>query len=373
MLMSLHAIARLAVLAFAGLSLAALTAAQMQTPSRAPGSWAADPANPWEVLSADVRPGRGPVELIDRRDGRLRRVDLPGAERWDYLAASPWIAADGSMEAVGRFATPAPSASGADGEGGVGLVRVRLPQAEVLERLDLEVMPTGRPAWDPARADRVVFPGSTGKLYSYRFAAADDPSEAARGGSTVRPLSWACEAPGGYEPFLIDPVWSKAPELRGLLIVSLARMRGKEDAGKPLPIAPWWLKLDEEGESIVDAGPLFDPAELAGLDAKVRIRFPNVARRDGRLRLIYMFHDAWAGRSVAHAADLEIAPETGRPRVRPGTAAAIAGEASAFGALVPSLDGRSAFTSRRGSGLVLRLPLDDRPEGPSIDLARAAD
>ncbi|WP_165247490.1 hypothetical protein [Paludisphaera soli] len=372
MITSLHAIARLAVLAFAGLSLAALTAAQLQAPSRTAGAVApADPANPWEALSADVRPVHGPVELIHRGDGRLRRVDLPGPERWDYLATSPWVAADGSMEAVGRFSTTGPPDSGTPGEGAIGLVRVRLPGAEVVERLGLEIMPTGRPAWDPARAGHVVFPGSTGKLYSYHFAAGDDPTEVARGGSAVRALDWRCEAPGGREPFLIDPVWSQAPEMRGLLIVSLARMRGVGDAGKPLPISPWWLRLDEEGESIVDAGPLFDPADSAGIDARSRMRFPNVARRDGRLQLVYMLHDAWTGRSVAHAADLEIAPETGRPRVRPGSAAAITGEALAFGTLIPSLDGRSAFASGQGSGVVLRLPLDTRPEAPSLDLARA--
>lgn len=374
MITSLHVLARLATLAFAGLSLAALTAARMQPLPEGPAAAAA--ANPWEALTAEVRNGRRPVDLLHREDGRLRRLNVPDAERWDFLTMAPRMGADGSMEAVGRFATRAGDA-GPSGEGAVGLVRVRLPEAEVLERVELDVMPTGRVAWDPARADHVVFPGSSGRLYSYRFLA-DPAAETVRGGSAVLPLDWRCEAPGGRVPFVVDPVWPAVPELRGLLIVSLARLRRTNEPGKALPMAPWWVELGDDGEAIVAAGPLFDDAELDGYDPKTRMRHPNVAARDGRLQLIYLLHTPGAEQAVPYSADLEISTETGRPRVRPGSAAPVGGAILAAGALVPSLDGRSAFVASQGTDRILRLPLDSRPTASPtpatrLDLARIAD
>jgi len=355
MLTSLHAIVRLSVLAFAALSLAALTAAQLRpAPSNSSPSAPAGP-NPWEALTVDARPGRQPVDLIHREDGRLRRVETPASERWDFLAPAPWLAEDGSMEAVGRFASQ-PGAADAGGEGAVGLVRVRLPGSEVIDRVALDVMPTGRAAWDLERSGRVVFPGSTGLLYSCRFPDGDEA-----GGPSVRELGWACATPGGLAPYVTDPVCPDAPGLRGLMIVSLAGSAKAEGPPEVARISPWWLRLDEEGEEIVAAGPLFGPADLDGLELRARMRYPNVAVVDGRLRLIYMLHRPCTGRAVAFAADLEIDPATGAPRVRPGSAGPVDEEPVAFGTLIPSLDGRSAFTALQGSGRVHRLPLDARP------------
>ncbi|MDG3007314.1 hypothetical protein [Paludisphaera mucosa] len=356
MLTSLHTIARMSVLAFAGLSLAALTAAQFQP---RPATTVATAPNPWEILGAETGPG-GSVDLVHREDGRVRRVATPDAERWEYLTPSPWMADDGSMEAVGRFATPI-AGDPYDAEGAVGLVRLRLPQAEVLERLELEVMPTGRPAWDPSRDDRVIFPGATGRLYSYRFAPEPADGRNAAGGSSVVALQWRCDPPGGREPFLIDPVWSGLPEMRNRLIVSLTVLRKGVETRLTPSIAPWWLELSDDGEAIVAAGPIFEPSDPVAAEPRVRLRYPSVVHCDGRLQLIFLRHEPAKNRGTVYAADLELAPATGLPRVRPGSALPVGDRPIAFGTLIPSLDAHWAFSFPVGGHQVMSLALGPRP------------
>lgn len=317
MLMSLHMIARLGILALAASSLAALTAAQLRPEAVPPAS----APNHWQAVAAPA----GGMELVDSRDGRTRPIATPRTERWDYISASPWASEDGSMEAVVRY-----SALGDGGDGEVGLARVRLPHGEVLERIDPVVLPTGRAAWDPEANGRVVFPGATGRLYTCDFG----------GGATaaVAPLEWRVARPGMGEPFMIDPSWSRLPGPRKYLIVTMSLTAGKLPIGTPRTVAPWWLELDESGESIVDAGPLFDPEDPVAMEPGARIRHPSVVDRDGRSQLLYLRHEPTPGRAAVYAADLDLDPTTGRPRVRPGTASRVEDRATALAALIPSLD-----------------------------------
>ncbi|OJW07093.1 MAG: hypothetical protein BGO49_27985 [Planctomycetales bacterium 71-10] len=323
MFTSLHTIARLGVLSLAASSLAALTAAQLR-PEAAPKSSA---PNPWQAVSAR---GAG-MELVHREDGRTRRLAAPRSERWEYVSTSPWACEDGSMEAVARFATLNRDAWAE--EGSVGLVRLRLPEGEVLERIETDAMPTGRAAWDPAGGDRVVFPGSTGRLYSYGFGQGP-----AGEGSTVAALEWRGAPPEGREPFMIDPSWPQLPGPKRFLLVSMSPAQGMLPAGTSRPIAPWWLELDEDGQAIVDAGPLFDPEDPIALDPRGRIRHPSVIERDGRPRLLFLRYEPMQGGAAIYLADLDLDPATGRPSVRPGTVARVGDRATALGPLIPSLD-----------------------------------
>lgn len=323
MFTSLHMIARLGILSLTASSFAALTAAQLR-PESAPRS---PEPNPWQAVSSR---GAG-LELIHREDGRTRGIAAPRSERWEYVSTSPWACEDGSMEAVARFATVNHDAW-AD-EGSVGLVRLRLPEGEVLERIETEAMPTGRAAWDPAGGDRVVFPSSTGRLYSYGFGRGQ-----AGEGPTVAALEWRSAPPEGHEPFMLDPSWSQLPGSKRVLLVSMSPSKGRLPAGTSRPVAPWWLELDEEGQAIVDAGPLFDPEDPVALDPRCRLRHPSVIERDGRPRLLFLRYEPTQGGAAIYLADLEPDPATGRPRVRPGTAARVEDRATALGPLIPSLD-----------------------------------
>lgn len=368
MLSSLHTIARLGILAFAGLSLAALTAAQMQPSAQAPGLAGGGGENPWQSLC--MEPGRdgSPVELVHRGEGRRRLLEVPGGDRWEYMTTSPTVAEDGSMEAVGRFASAVGDA-GSNPEGLVGLVRVRLPQGEVLERMDLQVMPTGRPAWDPLDAGHVVFPGASGGLYSYRFTpgASADESPA----SAVEAVEWRCERPGGTKAFIIDPVWPRHRDFRKYLLVSMTPVRRAGDLGPAPPILPWWIELDDAGEAIVAAGPLVAPGDPAASEVTGRLRQPTVIEHDGAVRLYYARRGESLNEIRICAAELELDPATGRPRIRPGTAGPVGDLPIGFGPMVPSLDGRTAFTYSLDGGRPSSLPLRVRPalaESPAIEL-----
>lgn len=342
MFTSLHTIARLGVLALAASSLAALTAAQLR-PEEAPKS---SVPNPWQAVSA----GGAGLELIHREDGRTRRLAIPRSERWEYISTSPWACEDGLMDAVARFAA-LDRAAGAD-EGSVGLVRLRLPAGEVLERVETDAMPTGRATWDPAGGDRVVFPGSTGKLYAYRFGRGPDGE-----GPTVAALEWRTAPPEGREPFMIDPSWPQVPGPRRFLLVSMSPAQRWCPAGTSRPIAPWWLELDEDGQAIVDAGPLFAPDDPIALDPRTRLRHPTVIERDGRARLLFLRYGPTDGGTAAYLADLEFDRETGRPRVRPGTAATVGDRATALTSLIPSLDYRLSSRPQDEGGRALNLLL----------------
>ena len=363
MFTSLPTIVRLGVLSFAGLSLAALTAEQLQSES-APTRLALRP-NAWEAVNIETERGTNVLELLNREDGRMQRAVVPPSEHWEFVSTSPWSDENGSMEAIGRFSQVGFSCGRAVPDGPIGLIRVRMPEGRVIERVPLDVLPTGRPAWNPLRADQVVFPGSTGQLYSFRFTPEATASAGASNweGAAVRPLTWACEPMGGRAPYLVDPSWPREPELKNLMIVSLAPF-GRPVDGKPAPLTPWWLELDEDGEEIVAAGPLFGPDDP---DAAGQMRSPIVTVRDGRPRLAFIQQKAPTGPPTAFLADLEWDPQTGRPRVRPGSTAPLPVALPSQGTLIPSLDAATAYLAPLGhmEGVrgVLRLPLEPAPLG----------
>lgn len=347
MFTKLYTISRLAVLAFVLLSLAALTAEQLHS-ERVSNHMVRE--NPWETLVLESGDGRGTIHLIDRVSGQTKIVGTSLPERWDFLAASPFMAEDESMQAVGRYSSPLAS-DGTSTDASVGLVRVNLPRGEVLERVEMEVMPTGRPAWDPNGASHLIFPGATGQLYSYRFS--DDASKA----STISPVQWRCEPPGDVEPFIIDPVWPKGTPFRNLVIVSLSPARRLGFPGEDPPLAPWWLELDEDSEAIIAAGPLFD----ADGPKMARVRYPNLAWRDGRPELIYVQHDSETATATVCTAELEFGKGPNRLRVRPGTAGPASDAPLTFGAMLPTLDARLAFSVPPLGRHAVMVSLNPRP------------
>ncbi|WP_165073477.1 hypothetical protein [Paludisphaera rhizosphaerae] len=335
MFTSLHTMARFAVLTFAGLSLLALTMAQLQPQT----SVSATRENPWETLTVDAGEGRGEIHLVDRVSGETKVVMPPAAERWDFLAASPLRADDDSMEVVGRYASPVNDEANSPFGGTVGIVRVRLPKCEVLERLEMDVMPTGRPAWDPTGSGHVVFPGATGRLYSYRFS-----NEGSSTSSSIAPVEWRCDPPGGKDPFIVDPVWPRNPHFRNLVIVSLAPAKKLGERGPDLPLTPWWLELDQDCDAIVAAGPLFDKDDPLMTTPKMQVRYSNVVDRDGRLELIYLRHNPGQLSGSVCTAELELGEGLNRVHVRPGSAGPVSDCPITIGAMLPTIDARIAFT-----------------------------
>jgi hypothetical protein len=285
-------------------------------------------AGRWLPPSQGITPWAGSVELIDRVDGRTRTIAPPEGELWHLVAPSPWQDEEGVVEAVGRFTRPRLRGRNSS-DSTYGLVRFRLPDAEVIERIDLDVLPTSRPAWSPVDDGHVLIGAGDGRLYSYRFAPRDEaagliatPERQATVGADLVAVEWECPTPGSAEPYLSDPVWPTIPEMQNLVVVSLSTTTAGP-GGEPRfgTTSPWWLELSFDGERIVAAGPLIDPSDDPDAAVDVLRRFPSVERRDGRLQLAYLVFRGGGSEAEPRVGDLVRRPTDGRLSLRFGGAA----------------------------------------------------
>jgi len=371
-----ESIARLAVVASALFSAAALTVSQLQPDSPAAGTPA---AGAWESLSGGFVKDGGRLHLVDLEGGRTTTADVPIGEGWNFVSATPWTGEEGRSEAVGRFTRRWQHGNDPHAPA-YGLVRVRLPEAEVIERVGLDVLPIGRPAWNPDGDGQVLIPAGNGRLYSYRFNPRADatgsvfapPEKLAAVGAGLTLIEWECQAPGRGEPYLADPIWLSSPELHNLLVVSLSAMTESPGVNLRYGLPSfWWLKLDEDGERIVDAGPLIDPNDAsAAVSPGVRRRFPSVVARDGRLQLAFLLTSSGATDGELQIGDLERRPGGGL-RLRPSISAAP--DRVPIGRLHASRDGRRLYGFDESLGRIVSLPLaaeSVREARRGADLAR---
>src|SRR5262249_55721944 len=158
--------------------------------------------------------------LVDRSTGRTERLPLPDDERWGCVSVSPWRDQDGNLEAVGRWNRLDPR----EGQAFCGLGLFRLSNPAVVDRIELDVLPTGTPCWIPDRPGDFLFPAGDGQLYRCHIARAVDVDDESRtrprghagSGRVKRPLPvvWRCAKPGSAGTFLSDPVWPCEKELR---------------------------------------------------------------------------------------------------------------------------------------------------------------
>jgi hypothetical protein len=353
---------RLVVIVFSLFSVAALTASQLKPVGAEGGSRL---ASSWDSLSGGYVQNDDRVHLIDRADGRTTTMAVPKGERWNYISASPWKNEDEGVEAVGRF-TRRSRQSEDSGSPVCGLVRLRLPEAEVIERVDLDIIPSGRPAWNPLGDGQILIPAGDGRLYSYRFAPRSEvvggliatPENQATVGSDLVAVEWRCQAPGQGEPFLADPVWPTIPELQNLVIVSLSAMTvGPSGRPRYAPPALWWLELSGDGEQVVAAGPLIDPSDDPDSAVEVRRKFPNVVARNGRIQLAYLVSRSAGPEGELRIGDLERGPEAGRLRLRFGSTIECAARSFPIGHLSASGDGRWIHGFSSDLGRIVSLPL----------------
>jgi hypothetical protein len=298
--------------------------------------------------------------LLDSRTGEISRCPLPKGDVFDYGSCSPWQDDSGEFQVVGRWMR-------LEGEGsaehciGIGLARYALPSGRVLNRCELDVVPTSHPCWAPGTSAKVVFAGADGVLYHLEFPDKPDGSVSEDESLQPTPIRWACPMPGPRFD-VRDPVWPAERRFKGLLIVSLS-------IGNVHPQVPaksarlWWLELSRDLSSIVAAGPLVrDGSPKTSADDEDE-RFPNLASTpDGNLVLAYLAksrHDANGTLMIARLTTASNTDsETGAPTVVPGSIRALTlnhrPELSPF-----STDGRWIFGvvgEGRESPRILRYP-----------------
>lgn len=286
------------------------------------------------------------MHLLELASGRLLRTHIPGGDRLEHAAASPWRDRGGRTHIAGLW-------SGAYRKGigpSTGVARYALPDWEVLDRVETEIVPAGPPCWFPDMSSRILFAAWDGQLYRLDFS--DGPSGGASNGP--RPLVWQVARPG-ESPMISNPIWPDETSLEGKLVATI--MFEDRDEYDPATDTRrtrselWWLQLSVDRTAIVGAGRLITGAADG---AEHEERLPAVLRRAGRpLLLAYLNREQFHDRYRLRLAPLTI-DAAGTPRID-ATAAADVAWNGIFAAPAFSGDGRWVF--------------EISPSNPSPDLA----
>jgi hypothetical protein len=375
MAMRLAVLSRFIFLLLAGSVLVALVISRLYPPSAgiAPvfrAQWDSLNSANWALGNK----GKG-FYLIDRESGVSTILPLSRDERWGLLSVSPWTDEGGKAEAVGHCYSPALHD---DGEPFWGLVRLSLPDAKIVERIRLDVLPIGRPCWVPDRPNEILFAGSDGNLYHTRLEAGDD--NAAPVGSPLptgteeiaaSKIKWRGLPPGGGAVVFSGPVRPSHPQLRRFLFAGFSHPRPRSEKNEMRPLQIWWFMMSDDGREIEDAGELFQPAK-AGIRRSATSRdFPNVSvSRNGTIELVYLARHRAAGHLRLEAVEIEVDSDSGRPRAAPGRQPCVLADDCAYVPPVFSADGESVFAIARRSGELMRCRIDGVSASDEIRTAR---
>jgi hypothetical protein len=308
------------------------------------------------AVSPATLPGLDEYRLVDRSTGRSEPFPLPEGERWGCVSVSPWRDQDGGLEVIGRWNRLA----GAEERAFCGLGWFRLSDPSIVHRIELDVIPTGRPCWVPDRPGEFLFPAGDGRLYRCHLTRGEDADKKAPNRSreesrfaranSPRPVVWKCAEPGFGCTFMADPVWPVEKDLRRFVFVSLALQSRHDNKRRLEPSRIWWLEMSEGGQKIVSAGPLTEPAPYPATGRSVIEQMPNVSvGPSGRLTLAYLKRAQRKTGWRLCLAELALDKATGKPKIaaRPETV----GDAVDDLVLSPpmfSTDGQAVFASAEG-------------------------
>ena len=261
-----------------------------------------------------TRPSRpstaGGRSSFDFESGRLETLPLPPGVGIDKASVSPWEE-DGRRQIVGVGW----NRSGAEESLSItdlGLIRMSLPDGEILDRLILsdEALPVAAPCWIPGAPASVLYVGGDFRLYRVDFGS----SLLDRGTEDVadthpRPLEWQAPLPGAGDVQFRDLTWPDEPRLGGRALVSL-RFKDRE-TGRYTDWQVWWLQLDRGGTSIVAAGRLLEPGPS---DTAVSRRLPNLVSVRGEPALAYLARRPGESGYQLRVAPIHFDPDSGSPQ-----------------------------------------------------------
>jgi hypothetical protein len=287
------------------------------------------------------------TRLLDTETGRVTLLDITGAETFDMVSCSPWSDGSGQYQLSGRRI--APRFEPQEGSASVvGIARCAFPVGQVLERIAFELLPAAPPCWYPDGSDRVVFAAGDGHLYDVAFSG-DERTGQTPAAIQPRRIRWRADAPGRGLAYIQDPCWPGEPALAQRLLAGVRfRHPGSRSYGR---LRLWWLRLSENGMSVVEAEPLILPARASpdASPARGEERCPCVGMtREGLLMLAYMVI-----REAQKPGELWVAPvafesrhDDRVPRVYAATARLVA-SACVPAAPAFSSDGRWIYTAIR--------------------------
>ena len=304
------------------------------------------------------------VAFVNVDTGVQAQMDIPPGDWLDLASVSPWIDGSGQGQVAGRWASrsgPANNQVISD----LGLARFAFPHGRPLNRISTEITPTGPLCWVPAMRAEVLFAAGDGNLYRFAFEESHQ-ADASSGGCDSRPQAvvWKTTPPGGGEGHvtLSDPIWPTDRRFGNRIIVSMTIRGPNENPQHPSGARLWWLELDEEGSTILDAGPLTHHADG---DTR-RERRPAVVRAEsGEMRVAYLSRptpgDPWSivVNTIAFAPgdDDKILP------IAEADSAVTLMDTSEFTSLAFSLDGHWLYhSSGKANGLVHRVAVPSKSQ-----------
>jgi len=297
--------------------------------------------------------------LIDRESSRCDVVPFPSDDQWTQLSVSPWYDAEGNTEGVCRSFG---SSSTRLKQSSWGLVRIRLPEGEIIDEVKLDFLPEGRACWVPAHPGRILFAAGDSELYLYDFPGwssnpsqpVSEPPEGSNETALCR-VTWQDSPPCGSKVFITDPVWPSHPLFRHLAFATFLAQLNESNGADAEVTDLLWLLMSDEGDVVKASGLLAIPTTNAPGDRMMFRRFPNVeVGRDGTIRLAYL-ERVQGQRSIRlEVVPIEIDPETGHPRVPAHSVTRTLDEDCALFPPLFSADGMSVYMVSRNSGQIMK-------------------
>ncbi len=237
-------------------------------------------------------------ELLPRRDRPRtaldRRGDGPGRRPPAGRSATSWrrrVARPGSTSTGRRRSSAAGRAGPRTGpmamSSDFGLARYSFPGGEVLDHVSTPtIVPIGPPCWFPGTRAQVLVrrrrrPALPLRLRGRPVGPRPDPAR--RTTREPAPITWRCRAPGRRRGLHRRRDWPEDPRCAGPSWSPCGQQVTAARRPKYSRTQLWWLKLNNAGTEIVEAGPP-DRARTAGQPAAdVDERSPSVATGpDGR-------------------------------------------------------------------------------------------
>lgn len=279
-----------------------------------------------------------PTYILDAETGAVRTFPLSATEDLDLLGCSPWRDGQGQFHLVGvwRGSSETPH-----------LLRCTLPDGRVLDRVELQPLPSTSPCWSPDASDRILYVAGDGRLYHYWLPETRDrrtPWEA----MPPRPLRWEIDPPGDSAVYFQDLCWTSESILGGRLLVALNLRENARRAYRGPQL--WWLQLSPDGTSIVAAGRLLRPDGDDAPSQTIEERLPSVGTaRDGTALFAYLTRASGESTWALWVATLMADATSGAPRVP--TTGGMRKVAEGCEAVVPvfSADGRWVYATRRNA------------------------
>jgi hypothetical protein len=263
------------------------------------------------------------VRVLDVGTGVVERMEVSRSDIVHFAACSPWRDGAGRTHVVAQW-----RGHGEEGGPGLGLARFVIPGGAILDRVVMDLIPSGSPCWFPDGSARVLFAASDGRLYHVTFEEGDGGTGPAVGGGRAdpSPLAWP-PAILARTLHISDPTWPSDPRFADLVLATVIERGPGDVPPERRRTRLWWLRIDPRRPEVVAAGKLIEPEPAAGHREGLAGEYLGTVSvtPDGGLVLAYLVRQPRTLEIRLRLVPLRIDPATGAPRTSEADAVELAG------------------------------------------------